>query len=141
MMKYERFFLVTFIFSFQKYAIITSFLHFFKLEFPSLISGQFMLSFSLINAHTNMYVFMYIFVHVCVSKYRYIPKYNLFNLYNATCMYVLWADHLVFGNQFVCSSMENKMLPSLSVPCLPAVLCKVENLRYSLSTMACQLAT
>lgn len=45
-----------------------------------------------------MYVFMYVFVQVCVSKYRYIPKYNLFNLYNVSCMYALWADHLVFGN-------------------------------------------
>lgn len=68
-----------------------------------------------------MCVFMYVFVQVCVYKYRYIPKYNLFNQYNVTRMNVLWADHLVFGNQFMCSSMKKDILPKLSMPLLPAV--------------------
>lgn len=35
--------------------------------------------------------------------YIYIPKYNLFSLYNVTCIKVCMADHLVLDNQLVCS--------------------------------------
>lgn len=45
----------------------------------------------------------------------YIPKYNLFSSYDAICMYVLMADHLVLDSQLVCSSMKKTNSPSLSI--------------------------
>lgn len=57
-------------------------------------------------------------VYMCLFIYLHIPKYNLFNLYKATCMYDFSTDHLELDKQ--CA------LPWRELPLsFPAFLCPV----------------
>ena len=47
---------------------------------------------SLLNSWPPFSLIVVIWVFVCVCVCIYIPKYNLFSLYNVTCMYVFRAD-------------------------------------------------
>ena len=53
----------------------------------------------------------------------YIPRYNLSNLYNVTCMYAFRDYLLVLDNQLMCSSLEKTISLAFSILQLPIVLC------------------
>lgn len=49
---------------------------------------------------------------MCIYIYS---KYIFFGMYNVTCIYVLMADHLVFGNQLIFSSLRKTISTALSI--------------------------
>ena len=53
----------------------------------------------------------------------YIPRYNLSNLYNVTCMYAFRDYLLVLDNQLMCFSMGTTLPLILIIPWLFVVLC------------------
>lgn len=55
--------------------------------------------------------------------YIYIPKWNLFSLYNVICMYVFLVDQLVLGNQLMYFFFGKNLDPMLSIFWLPVVFC------------------
>lgn len=54
---------------------------------------------------------------VCTLTHTHlVHKCNLFNMYNVTHMYDFRADHLALDNRLVCFSLEEVILPTLSIP-------------------------
>lgn len=103
--------------SFWNYNINASFsLHFLSSNpaiHPCLF--KFMTFFSVIVLYTH--------THILIHTHRISQSYNLFSLYNTTCILVFRAVHWLALNKFVFSSLEKAISPSLSITVLLAVLC------------------
>lgn len=63
-------------------------------------------------------VIAHIYVNICI------PKYNLFSLYNDTCIYVFRASHLILDNQLMWSSLGKTTSPPH--PQMPSVTYSIQ---------------